>query len=154
MRNALAYAGAGLLVRGKWWEAHAFMLASQVLYPRMLEEVLAELERGHLEEAAWIAFAYSHHPTREKRSLRTAPQGGWRALWELAGKEGTDARSEPYLLEAVYTAHLGEVIAILETYERKGWNVTKEVLRPLSESRPFARKYGLDEPAGPLPKAG
>lgn len=152
LRNDLAYAGGELLLKNHFWEGHTLILASQVLYPQALEEVLLWLERGNVEEASWIAFAYSHHPTWEKRALRTAPEGGWKALWELAGKEGLDAREDPYLLEAIYTAHLGEVIAILETYARRGFERVQALLKALSDTRLFARKYGLDRPAGPLPK--
>ncbi|GLV47598.1 hypothetical protein TJA_07680 [Thermus sp. LT1-2-5] len=154
LRQNLAYAGAGLLLKGRDREALAFILASQALYTRQLLEVLEVLERGDVEEAAWLAFGYTHHPTLEKRPVMGPPLGGWRPIWRLLAQEGLDPKAEPgaSLVALAHTGHLGEITAVLATHERKGLETALKVAQALLETRPVAFRYGLHMVSGALPK--
>ena len=149
-RQNLAYAGAGLLLRGMEKEGLALILASQALYSTQLDQVMEALERGDIEEAAWLAMGYTHHPTLEKREVFRAPQGGWRPILAVLEREGVDPRGKGASLFAMaYTAHLGEVSAILAVYERKGLEAALQLADRLLETRTLAFKYGLHEVSGP-----
>lgn len=83
-RQGLAYAGAGLLLKGKVREGFALILASQALYSRQLSEVMGKLDEGDIDEAVWLAFGYTLYcPLREGGS----PCGGlWRGRTLTAGR--------------------------------------------------------------------
>jgi len=149
-RQNLAYAGAGLLLRGREKEGLALILASQALYTTQLDQVLEALENGDVEEAAWLAMGYTHHPTLEKREPFRAPQGGWRPLLALLEREGVDSRGKGApLLALAHTAHLGEVTAVLAVYERRGIDAALELADRLLDSRTLAFRYGLHAVSGP-----
>lgn len=154
-RQSLAYAGAGLLLKGRTREAFALILASQALYSRQLVQVMEALEKGDLEEAVWLAFGYTHHPALEKRIPLGAPEGGWKPLWGLMAREKLDPKAEPgaTLVALAHSAHLGELTAFLVTYERRGLATAVEVARRILEERPTAFRYGLHAVSGALPKA-
>ncbi len=149
-RQNLAYAGAGLLLRGMEKEGLALILASQALYSTQLEQVVEKVEQGDFEEAAWLAMAYTHHPTLEKREVFRAPQGGWRPLLAVIEREGLDPRSKGApLLAMAHTAHLGELTAILAVYERRGLEAALQLADRLLETRTLAFRYGLHGVSGP-----
>ncbi|WP_135256355.1 hypothetical protein [Thermus caldilimi] len=155
VRQDLAYAGAGLLLRGSHREGFSLILASQALYTRQLLEVMEVLTKGDLEEAAWLAFGYTHHPSLEKRTVYGPPAGGWRQIWELLSEERIDPKGEPgaTLVAIAHTAHLGELTALLAVRERKGLARAVEVARLLLDLRPLTFRYGLHAVSGPVPKA-
>lgn len=153
-RQGLAYAGAGLLLRGKVREGFALILASQALYSRQLSEVMGKLDEGDIDEAVWLAFGYTHHPTLEKRPPLLPPEGGWKPLWRLMARENLNGREEPgaTLVALAHTAHLGELTAVLVTDERRGFAKALEVAKAILEYRPMAFRYGLHQVSGALPQ--
>ncbi|WP_038042099.1 hypothetical protein [Thermus tengchongensis] len=153
-RQGLAYAGAGLLLKGKVREGFALILASQALYSRQLSEVMGKLDEGDIDEAVWLAFGYTHHPTLEKRPPLLPPEGGWKPLWRLMARENLNSREEPgaTLVALAHTAHLGELTAVLVTDERRGFAKALEVAKAILEYRPMAFRYGLHQVSGALPQ--
>lgn len=166
-RQGLAYAGAGLLLKGKVREGFALILASQALYSRQLSEVMGKLDEGDIDEAVWLAFGYTHHPTLEKRPPLLPPEGGWKPLWRLMARENLNGRDalpvgqtdlrkqeEPgaTLVALAHAAHLGELTAVLVTDERRGFAKALEVAKAILEYRPMAFRYGLHQVSGALPQ--
>lgn len=152
-RQDVAYAGAGLLLKGRVREGFALILASQALYSRQLSQVVAELQKGDLEEAVWLAVGYTHHPTLEKRPPLLPPEGGWKPVWALMAKEGLLPQAEPgaTLAALAHTAHLGELTALLVVYERRGLATALRVASAILEGRSTAFRYGLHAVSGALP---
>ncbi|WP_243028992.1 hypothetical protein [Thermus albus] len=157
-RQDLAFAGAGLLLKGRVREAFSFFLASQALYSRQLLEVVEEVRRGNLEEAVWLSFGYTHHPTLEKRPVYGPPREGWKPVWEIMKREAQDNPHLSYdstlLSRFAYTVHLGELTAFLVVDVRKGFPTALEVAEKILEHRPLMAKYGLLQVSGALPGHG
>ena len=156
LRSVVALAGAGLLLRGRIREGFALILASQALYRTQLLQVQEALEHGDLEEAAWLAAGYAHHPNLEKRRPLPPPERGWRPLLAVMEREGV-SRDDPKgaaLYAMAYTAHLGELTALLAVYDRKGIGPTLDLAQAILDNRQTAFRYGLHTVSGPLGKSG
>jgi hypothetical protein len=153
-RQDLAYAGGALLLRGQIKEGFALMLASQALYSMQLSQVMEVLERGDIEEAAWLAAGYSHHPNLEKRQVFRAPEGGWGFIHGILAREGLshdDPEVAP-LYAMAYTAHLGEATALYTVYDRKGVKPALQLAKAILDNRSAAFRYGLHAVSGPVGK--
>ena len=153
-RQDLAYAGGALLLRGQIREGFALMLASQALYSMQLSQVMEALERGDIEEAAWLAAGYAHHPHLEKRQVFRAPEGGWGFIHGILAREGlshNDPEVAP-LYAMAYTAHLGEATALYTVYDRKGLKPALQLAKAIMDNRSVAYRYGLHAVSGPVGK--
>jgi hypothetical protein len=153
-RQDLAYAGGALLLRGQIREGFALMLASQALYSTQLSQVMGALEAGEIEEAAWLAAGYSHHPGLEKRQVFRAPEGGWGFLHGILTREGLshhDPEVAP-LYALAHTAHLGEATALYTVYERKGLKAALQLAGSIMDNRNVGYRYGLHAVSGPVGK--
>lgn len=156
LRNVVALAGAGLLLRGRVREGFALVLASQALYRNQLLQVKEALDNGDLEEAAWLAAGYAHHPSLEKRRPLPPPERGWRPILAVMEREGV-SRDDPKgaaLYAMAYTAHLGELTALLAVYDRKGLGPTLDLAQAILDNRQTAFRYGLHTVSGPVGKGG
>jgi len=130
------------------------MPSSQALYATQLSQVMGALETGEIEEAAWLAAGYAHHPSLEKRQVFRAPEGGWGFLHGILTREGLshhDPEIAP-LYALAHSAHLGEATALHTVYERKGLKPALQLARAILDNRSTAFRYGLHAVSGPVGK--